>query len=308
MVSTSNRRIFVSHATEDVEFARKLKGALTGYGWKPFVASDDLDGAVGSGSWTRALDVCLDKSFAVVVVVTDAALTSRWVEYEWGGVHNDILSGRGGVLIPICVGERGPEELPRALRTYQVVDMRLADQFGIDVERIDKILDGATGAMGAEATVGGGPGETTEREGEAGHEERALDMTDPTQVARAVLLAYRSRDVGALHALCNAGNQEMLEAAPTESRKNSVFRSTSWRMQAVSSWDGEIHEVRVDGAEARALFNEVGHEEVAVVTLDLERGQWRFEDIHSPGRKSYESYGKRVYRRPGQVHSGWSAP
>ena len=121
--------VFISHATQDVAEARSLRERLAGEGWTAFVASDDLDEVVGSAMWSRGIDDALDRSAALVVLVSENMLASRWVEYEWRSVHDDILSGRRGpeTIVPICLSRIAPEELERALRRYQAVDMRDPD-------------------------------------------------------------------------------------------------------------------------------------------------------------------------------------
>jgi TIR domain-containing protein len=119
-----NWDIFISHASEDAGDARWLREQLEEAGWRCFVAGDDLNRQVGSAEWSEVIDRVLDEAPVLALVVTPEALGSRWVGYEWRSVHDGILSGRPGMVIPICVRGPGPLELPRALRRYQCIDCR----------------------------------------------------------------------------------------------------------------------------------------------------------------------------------------
>src|SRR4051812_44296133 len=125
MVAQSrNWDIFISYATEDIADARWMRAGLARHGWRCFIAGDDLHHEVGSAQWSNGVDRILDQALVVVLLVTPEALTSRWVEYEWRSIHDDILRNQPGMLIPICVRGPDPDHLPRALRRYQAVDCR----------------------------------------------------------------------------------------------------------------------------------------------------------------------------------------
>ncbi len=124
----------------------------------------------------------------------------------------------------------------------------------------------------------------------------ALDKTDPTAVAEKVLLAYKAQDLATLSTLSTAYNQEMLsKIQPGSSRYKSIFSPDKWRMKAVQAWIGDIESIRVSGTEAQCLFGSISPSEVVVVTLKKENGEWRFEDINSPSKTSYESWGEKIH-------------
>jgi len=135
--------IFLSFAHDDLADARWLARRLEDHGgWQCFVSNDSLDLEVGSAQWSEAIDRVLDRTSVLVLIVTPAALKSRWVLYEWRGFHDDILRGRGGLIVPVCVGGTQPEKLPRALRRYQAVALAVDGERDAAVQRIVHIVRG----------------------------------------------------------------------------------------------------------------------------------------------------------------------
>jgi len=135
-----NWDVFISYASEDLRHASLLSERLAQRGWRCFVSGRDLDAHVGSSDWTEAVDRVLDDAPILVLLVTPAALESRWVEYEWRSVHSDIVARQVGLLIPVCLRGEGPATLPRALRRYQCVDARDSEELGATFERIAELV------------------------------------------------------------------------------------------------------------------------------------------------------------------------
>jgi hypothetical protein len=123
------RDVFVSHASEDIEIALRLCASLEKSGWSVFLAARDLPGELESGDWSQRIDEALDGCGVLVLLASPEALTKRWVTYEWRSFHDDILADRGGWLVPCCVREVAPDQLGRALRRYQIVDLRTASDW-----------------------------------------------------------------------------------------------------------------------------------------------------------------------------------
>jgi TIR domain len=138
----AQRELFISYHSSDAEYALWLRRRLEPRGWRAFVAHEDLTLRVGSDEWSKAIDDVLDKSQALILVVTPAALASQWVQYEWRSVHNDILAGRKGMLIPVCFEGLACQDLPRALRRYQCVDLRDPEKREVAVEDVFELLQG----------------------------------------------------------------------------------------------------------------------------------------------------------------------
>ena len=138
----AQHQLFISYHSGDAGQALWLRRRLLPQGWRAFVAHEDLTLSVGSDEWSKAIDDALDKSQALILVVSPNALESQWVQYEWRSVHNDILAGRKGMLIPVCFEGPACPELPRALRRYQCVDLRDPEKRETAVEDVFELLQG----------------------------------------------------------------------------------------------------------------------------------------------------------------------
>jgi methionyl aminopeptidase len=118
--------VFISHATVDGQAAEQAMELLQTMGYRVFLAKKHLNASLGTAGWSRGIDEALDGSVSVLLLVSNAALESRWVEHEWRTTHNDILSGGLGILLPICLSGPAPHELQqRPLRSLQCFDSRV---------------------------------------------------------------------------------------------------------------------------------------------------------------------------------------
>ena len=145
--------IFLSFAHDDLADARWLARSLEDRGgWRCFVANDHLDDEVGSAQWSEAIDRVLDQTSVLVLVISPAALKSRWVLYEWRGFHDDILGGRAALIVPVCVRGSRPEKLPRALRRYQCVELEAGEDREAALVRVVHLVRSLLDTPGAGAT------------------------------------------------------------------------------------------------------------------------------------------------------------
>ncbi len=134
--------VFISYAAEDLDYARAVRNFIRERGRRCFLAADDLNTEVGSERWGVTIDRILDAAPVVVLIVSPWALDSKWVEYEWRSAHEAILSGRAGLIIPLCFEGPEPADLPRALRVYQCIDVRLASRRDEGLANLDRLLSG----------------------------------------------------------------------------------------------------------------------------------------------------------------------
>ena len=129
-----------------------------------------------------------------------------------------------------------------------------------------------------------------------------VDRADPAATAKAILAAYKAKDLSALSKLATATNAEMMtkiaKVGESHSRYKSVFGG--WRWGAVSGWDGQVGEVRYRGAEtAMVRFGKFDTGEIAVVTLVFEGDRWCFDDVNRHAQSRFESLP--IGRRLGEV-------
>ena len=129
------RTVFISHANQDAQFAHRLAADLQRLGVQVWIAPESIRGGEG---WVKAIERGLKESSHMVVVLTPAALESKWVEKE---TEVAIARERRGLMqiIPLNVE---PCEVPPLLSSYQRVPFRrdydvglsqLADILGVRI-------------------------------------------------------------------------------------------------------------------------------------------------------------------------------
>jgi formylglycine-generating enzyme required for sulfatase activity len=125
VAATSVKQVFISHATEaDGEFAGRLAGDLRRLGVRVWIAPDSIP---EGEQWVDAIERGLGESSHIVVVLTPAALKSRWVKRETNAAMELENKGRMQV-IPLDVE---PCEAPLLLSGYQMVRFRGGYEAGL---------------------------------------------------------------------------------------------------------------------------------------------------------------------------------
>jgi len=99
--------IFISHSSEDRDFAVKLAEGLTAAGFRPWV---DVDAIPDGSSWAREIEKAVTHCGALVVVMSKPARESEWVERETLlalELHKPVLIARlDDTLLPISLINR----------------------------------------------------------------------------------------------------------------------------------------------------------------------------------------------------------
>ena len=72
------RQIFISHATADAAFAHRLAEDLQRAGYTIWIAPESIP----SGQWVRAINLGLEQSGVMVLIMSPAAVSSPWVDME----------------------------------------------------------------------------------------------------------------------------------------------------------------------------------------------------------------------------------
>lgn len=112
-------RVFLSHASADRRLADAIARALEGASYT--VWSDKLV-PVGA-NWDTAVEEALERSDAVVLVISPAFLQSSHSLFEAGlAIHRSRRGG--GRLVPVLVGDRDLEGVPLPLKDIQLIDGR----------------------------------------------------------------------------------------------------------------------------------------------------------------------------------------
>lgn len=115
--------VFLSHASADRRLADAIAGTLEGASLT--VWSDKLV-PVGA-NWDTAVEDALERSEAVVLVVSPAFLESSHGLFEAGMAIHRSRQG-GGRLVPVLVGDLDFEAVPLPLKHTQVLDGRGLDE------------------------------------------------------------------------------------------------------------------------------------------------------------------------------------
>jgi hypothetical protein len=113
----SIRQVFISHATQDAEFAHRLAGDLQRLDIPIWIAPESIRPGEG---WVKAIERGLRESSYVVIVLTPAALKSKWVEKETDVAIAQERKGHIKIL-PLDVEAC---EAPLLLSSYQKVFFR----------------------------------------------------------------------------------------------------------------------------------------------------------------------------------------
>jgi hypothetical protein len=115
-----NFDVFISYGSEDVLLAKKVFEFLEDKKYNSFLSSESNT----NPDFSRAINDALDSAKCLVAVGTKPEyLKKKWVEYEYGAFHNDMMSGRKKVaklLSFISLFDR--LDLPLPLRKYQSVE------------------------------------------------------------------------------------------------------------------------------------------------------------------------------------------
>ena len=83
LVKLGSNLIFISHSNTDKDFAVQLKGVLRGLGFQGFVAHMDIE---PSHEWEGEILKALRDCAAMVVIASDPAKASPWVNHEIGAM------------------------------------------------------------------------------------------------------------------------------------------------------------------------------------------------------------------------------
>jgi TIR domain len=107
-------RIFISHSSADEDIAREVGSALAGAGLGTWL---DVEQIAPGDSFLEMMNEGLADASYVLVLISAASLTSKWVSKEWMAA----MASHGTVLIPLLLES---VELPPLLRDIVHIDFR----------------------------------------------------------------------------------------------------------------------------------------------------------------------------------------
>lgn len=127
---------------------------------------------------------------------------------------------------------------------------------------------------------------------------KKLDRTNPKTVATAVLKSFKNKDLKTLRVLATAQHAIAIEKMilnDKATQEQHLFTGAQW--DKINNWKGKIKEVRFsdDLQTAYALFfseeNANDLSEIAVVRMNLIRKEWKFDNIISYTKESFNTLG-----------------
>ena len=132
----SKYQAFLSYNKTDTMFAEPIRQALLAQGVRVFDPKQDLD---PGSKYQREIEHALEDAKILLVLFSPNYIASKWSEYEFRAFQEKMYSepGEGNTIIPLLVRDSSPEDLPRALRSYQAIEVETPD---IEREKLDKIV------------------------------------------------------------------------------------------------------------------------------------------------------------------------
>ena len=111
LASGGKKRVFISHSAKDKEFARTLADELANTGHSPWL--DEWKIRVGESIPVKISEGIKDCD-ALIVVLSEHAVASRWVENEWQAKYWDEIEAGHVMVLPVLLKKC---EIPTLLKT-----------------------------------------------------------------------------------------------------------------------------------------------------------------------------------------------
>ena len=133
MPTDSKARVFVSHASEDKPFVRKLVEALKGKNLNVWLDEEELQ--VGD-SIVTGVSQGLKNADYLVAVLSKASIGSRWVQAELNATLMEELSGKGVAVLPVLIEDC---ELPTLLKDRVYADF--SHGFNVGLQKLLAVFE-----------------------------------------------------------------------------------------------------------------------------------------------------------------------
>jgi TIR domain len=129
--------VFISHSSTDVSAASALREILRASQLRAFLSGDDLTFEIGTKKWLEAINQVLERSTVLVILVSEAALESKWVRHEF-----DEFAKHRRLVVPVALGSAN---IPDFMAEYQAPrwDGRVESQD--ELRRIISLVFGGLG-------------------------------------------------------------------------------------------------------------------------------------------------------------------
>ena len=104
------KKVFISHSSKDKDFVRWLSSDLSNAGHTPWL--DEWQIKVGD-SIPEKIESGLDDADAIILVLSQNAVESKWVEREWHSMYWDEIESGNIMVLPILYQDC---KIPRLLK------------------------------------------------------------------------------------------------------------------------------------------------------------------------------------------------
>ncbi|MEM8780739.1 MAG: toll/interleukin-1 receptor domain-containing protein [Cyanobacteria bacterium P01_G01_bin.49] len=119
-------KVFISHSSKDKVFARWISTDLKAAGHTPWF--DEWDISVGE-SIPQKISQGIEEADFVIVILSEDAINSHWVEREWQAKYWDEVQKRTIQVLPVLYQDC---ELPALLKTKRYADFRHNYNIGLE--------------------------------------------------------------------------------------------------------------------------------------------------------------------------------
>jgi hypothetical protein len=138
--------VFISYSTRNQEIAVQLREWLRKSELRAFLSQSDLTFEIGTRKWLDAINSVLERSGVLVLLATEEACQSEWVQHELKE-----FSKYDRLILPLRLGEHS---LPKMLAEYQVLQWDGSTTSPIAMQEILRlILGGLARVRGRGATA-----------------------------------------------------------------------------------------------------------------------------------------------------------
>ncbi len=124
--NNSGKKIFISHASVDKSFAKTLSTDIANAGHLPWLDEWSID--VGE-SIPASIAKALRNSDFVLVILSEEAVNSLWVQAEWENKYWDEINTRQVKVLPVLYKKC---DIPELLKTKKYADFQVDYSFGLE--------------------------------------------------------------------------------------------------------------------------------------------------------------------------------
>jgi hypothetical protein len=123
---SEKRRVFLCHASSDKPFVRQVRNDLANAGHSVWI--DEFEIKVGDSIVTK-IDEATEKADALVLFISEAAMSSDWVKREWSSSLSRMLSGSSIKVLPVVIEDCSR---PALLSDIKYADFRESYNSGLN--------------------------------------------------------------------------------------------------------------------------------------------------------------------------------